>query len=175
MSKTSLENNLTKEQRQQVILLTDEAIDFATKQLNHPFPKVNVKFDLIGKAAGMYVNKYNEKNIRYNPFIFAKYFSENIESTIPHEVAHYLVDCVYGMKNTKPHGKEWKAVMRMFKADASVYCNFDISDLPQRQYKTIQYQCRCRIHALTKIRHNRIKKGYRYHCRFCKTLLTEIA
>jgi SprT protein len=87
-------------------------------------------------------------------------------------VAHYLTDAIYGYANVRPHGAEWRTVMRMLGADESVHCDFDLKGVPLRRYQKIRYTCRCRFHELTKVRHNRIqRKGARYFCRLCHSEL----
>ena len=34
-----------------------------------------------------------------------------LSDTVIHEVAHYIVDCLYGFQRVKPHGPEWKSIM----------------------------------------------------------------
>jgi len=159
---------LESEQQAQIIAATEAYISQASTLLDHSFKAIPVMFDLKGRAAGMYKVNKSQRMIRYNPYIFARYFSENLKTTVPHEVAHYIVDSVYGLRKTRPHGKEWKTIMTMFNADASVTCQFDLKGLPTRHYQRFAYICSCRTHELTRIRHNRVLKGVRYHCRHCK-------
>ncbi len=156
------------DQQEQIIAATEAYIVQASIKLDHTFEPIPVMFDLKGRAAGMYKVNKTRRVIRYNPYIFAKYFTENLTATVPHEVAHYIVDVLFGMKETQPHGKEWRSVMAMFNADASVTCCFDLDGIPTRRYQRFDYSCLCRTHQLTCIRHNRALKGVRYHCRRCK-------
>lgn len=159
------------EQQEQVIKATEACISLISQKLEYAFASIPVLFDLKGKAAGMYRVKKTERVIRYNPYIFARYFNENLTTTVPHEVAHYVVDILYGMRHTSPHGKEWRGIMAMLDADASVTCEFDLTGLPGKQYKRFTYACPCRQHEFTSIRHNRVLKGMRYSCRRCKQTL----
>lgn len=158
-------------QQEQVIAATEDYINQASIKLDYKFSSIPVVFDLKGRAAGMYKIKKSQRFIRYNPYLFAKYFSDNMTTTVPHEVAHYIVDVLYGMRNTLPHGKEWKAIMAIFNADASVTCQFDLDGVPTKNYHRFNYSCLCRTHKLTRIRHNRVLKGMRYSCRSCKNEL----
>ena len=171
---------LSAEQQQQVIYKTRAYIEQATTLFNLKDKSVEISFDLKGRSSGMYRIKYakgrifmrQQREIRYNPYIFSKYFEDNYATTIPHEVAHYVTDIIYGLKNIKPHGKEWKAVMHAFDADASVTANYDLSGIPLKQHSLFTYQCECREHQLTSIRHNKIKKRrYQYYCNYCKQTL----
>lgn len=165
---------LNLEQQEQVLSATETCLYQAGIVLEHTFEPIPVYFDLKGRAAGMYKVKKSQRMIRYNPYIFTRYFSENLATTVPHEVAHYAVDVLYGMRNTQAHGKEWKNIMALLNADASVTCDFDLQGLPTRHYQRFDYACSCRTHELTRIRHNRILKGRRYLCRYCKQELVAV-
>lgn len=162
---------LESEQKEQIISATETCLFQAGELLERTFAPIAVYFDLKGRAAGMYKVNNVKRMIRYNPYIFARYFKENLSSTVPHEVAHYVVDVLYGLKNTQAHGKEWKNIMALLNADASVTCDFNLEGLPTRHYQRFDYTCSCKTHALTRIRHNRILKGAKYLCRNCKTEL----
>ena len=113
-----------------------------------------------------------QREIRYNPYIFSKYFDDNFATTIPHEVAHYVTDIIYGLKNIKPHGREWKEVMDAFGANASVTADYDLAGLPLKRQAVFTYQCDCREHQLSTTRHNKItKRRYKYTCNYCKQVL----
>jgi SprT protein len=115
---------------------------------------------------------HQKREIRYNPYIFSKYFEDNFNTTIPHEVAHYISDIVYGLKNIRPHGKEWKKIMQAFGADASVTATYDLSGIPLKKQTYFTYQCDCREHQLSSIRHNKIKEHrYQYFCNVCKQVI----
>ena len=159
-------------QQRKVTRATDACIARANKLLDTNFGTIAVRFDLTGRAAGMYHVAGGRRSIRYNPYLFAKYFDENYATTIPHEVAHYLTESLYGREKIRPHGPQWRTVMQMLGADANVLCDFDLEGIPIRRYQRIRYICRCQTHELTSVRHNRIQnKGVRYYCRLCRTQL----
>ncbi len=171
---------LSTEQKREVIQQTQNYIKQAGDLFNLNTKKIDITFNLKGRAAGMYRIKHcnnriftrPQREIRYNAYIFSKYFFDNVATTIPHEVAHYVTDMIYGFKNIKPHGKEWKAVMQAFDADASVTANYDLSGIPLKKLPLFTYQCDCREHQLTSIRHNKIKnRSYKYYCNSCKQTL----
>jgi SprT protein len=155
-------------QRQQVIALTTDYIHRAGEIFARSFAPIAVTFDLKGRAAGMYRVDRRQRCIRYNPYLFAKYFDDNLAVTVPHEVAHYITDCVYGMRRIRPHGAEWQALMHAFGADAKRTCNYDLEGVPVRRQRRHAYQCGCRTHQLTTRRHNQILRGrVRYYCKAC--------
>ncbi|MGR9091021.1 MAG: SprT family zinc-dependent metalloprotease [Gammaproteobacteria bacterium] len=163
-------------ERARVISATVRCIERANRLLDTAFEPIPVHFDLIGRTAGMYRVVSGEPQIRYNPYLFAKYYDENVTTTVPHEVAHYLTDAVYGYRNVKPHGREWRNVMRVLGANDAVRCDFDLEGIPVRRYRTIRYVCRCRAHELTSVRHNRVQRQRaRYFCRACRTELMPAA
>ncbi len=139
------------------------------------FRAVPVKFDLRGRTAGMFKAVGKDQVIRYNPWIFAKYFEENLRDTVPHEVAHYIVHEVYPQRSTKPHGWQWQELMASFEADPGVTFDLDLSGIPQRRQRSHPYRCDCRLHELSTTRHNRSRRGAgEYHCRYCDGLLVYV-
>ena len=167
---------LKNEQKQLVIEESQAYIQQATDLFKVKNATVDITFNLKGRAAGMYRVKRKifsqSREIRYNPFIFSKYFEDNFKTTIPHEVAHYISDLIYGLRNIRPHGKEWKEIMQAFGADAAVTAAYDLTGIPQRSKTLYTYQCSCREHQIGAIRHNRIEKqGSTYICNLCKQTL----
>ena len=155
-------------QQAQVEERTEHFVCQAEGLFSRQFERIPVLFDLAGRTAGMFKMVGRQRCIRYNPWIFAKYFDENLSDTVPHEVAHYIVHEVYGRRRIKPHGPQWQALMSQFGADAGVTFNMDLAGIPQRSQKTHPYRCDCRTHDVSTTRHNRVKRGSgRYQCRFC--------
>jgi len=164
------------EQQQLVIAQTHHYIEQAARLLGIKRKAVEINFNLKGRSAGMYRRRGRlgkvKREIRYNTFIFSKYFEDNLKTTVPHEVAHYVSDIAYGLKNIKPHGVEWKNIMATFGADASVTADYDLSGIPLRRKTTYTYSCRCREHELGPVRHKRISsRRNQYYCSYCKQLL----
>ena len=158
-------------QRAQVGALTGKYIEQASRIFLRHFVMLPVFFDLSGRLAGMYKVHGRTRCIRYNPWLFARYYEENLAVTVPHEVSHYLTDTIHGRRGIRPHGKEWREIMALFGADDQVIADFDLSGIPGRSYQTEDYRCACRSHRLTHIRHNRIRRGWRYYCKSCNTEL----
>jgi SprT protein len=164
------------EQQEQVVAVTHTYIKRAREIFARDFDLIPVSFNLKGRAAGMYKVSEKQRLIRYNPYIFAKYFDENIDLTIPHEVAHYVTDEIYRSTRwsilksgrIRPHGVEWQKVMGEFGADARPTYSFDLKGIPVRTYKQYLYVCDCRQHQLGSRRHKRaLDKQVQYHCRYC--------
>ena len=82
-------------EQRQVEQKTEDYICRAEAIFGRPFDRVPVLFDLKGQTAGMFKTIGTRRLIRYNPWIFSKYFEENLRDTVPHEVAHFIVHEVY--------------------------------------------------------------------------------
>jgi len=130
---------------------------------------VPVRFDLAGRSAGQFIGRGDHCLIRYNPWIFARYFEENLATTVPHEVAHYAVYRAWPGRRVRPHGAEWQGVMRALGVEPTVTFDLDLSGLPRRQQRRHRYHCGCKAHELSTTRHNRVRAGRaRYACLQCR-------
>lgn len=159
---------ISPELQQSVIEATARYIKKAGDLYNKQFELIPVLFDLTGRSAGMYRVKNGKRQIRYNPYIFAKYFNDNIAETVPHEVAHYVTDRLYGLRSVRPHGKEWASVMRGFGVEPKRTCQYDLDGVPVRVFKRVDYRCSCMTHQVTSRRHSQIERGHaQFACRRC--------
>ena len=159
--------------RQQTVRqATDACLRRAGEICRRDFAPIPVSFDLRGRAAGMYRVRQGRRGIRYNPYIFAKFFDDNLAVTVPHEVAHYVTDMLYGVRGVRPHGVEWQAVMRSLGAEPRASGDYDLKGVPVRRQRRFTYACGCATHRLTARRHNRVHRGEAsYHCRRCGVAL----
>lgn len=113
-----------------------------------------------------------KRQIRFNPWLFAKYPQDSWDNTIPHEVAHYISDYLYDLKKIKPHGVEWQNIMNDFGAEPIVRGDYSLEGIPLRNVKRYDYRCACRKVALSSIRHRRVQSGQQeYRCRDCQEIL----
>lgn len=165
---------ITAEQQRQVLERTRHFIGQASVELDCNLPDIPVQFDLIGRAAGMYKAARGSRVIRYNPYLFARYFDDSLNVTVPHEVAHYTVDVLHG-RRVRPHGAEWKAVMALFGVDnVRATARFDLQGIPQRRQRRFNYRCGCGPTQLGSRRHHNIQRGLaRYVCRRCGSELEQ--
>lgn len=158
-----------KMQQQTVITASNRYLRQAEDLFECHFDDVDILFDLSGRCAGMLKVSEGHCQVRYNPWIFAKYFADNLANTVPHEIAHYVIYQLYPRRRLRPHGTEWKTLMAAFGADASVTGNYDLSGIPQRSQRRFTYLCDCREHQFSTRRHNQVQKGtYRYRCHHCR-------
>lgn len=165
---------IDRSQQLEVMATTRHYIDRARGLFDRHFPDIPIHFDLKGRSSGMFRVRGSAQEIRYNPWIFAKYYEDCLAATVPHEVAHYLVHQMYDLRNVRPHGAEWKSVMQLFGADDSVRSNYNLEGIPLRQMARFFYSCRCDTHQLGPRRHSNIASGrYTYRCRRCGDTLVE--
>lgn len=159
-------------QQQQVIAEVERYVAWGGEHFGRVFPAVPVLFDLKGTACGMYKLWRDRRVIRFNPWIFARYYEDSLATTVPHEVAHYLTDMVYGLRHIRPHGAEWKRLMAVFGADDSVRSDYSLEGIPRRTMSRHAYRCNCRVHQLSALRHGRVLRGLsQYRCRACGDML----
>ena len=163
---------ISDKQKAEVRDLTLNYIANASQIYRKTFSSIPILFDLRGKCAGMYRRHGSQRLIRFNPWLFAKYYKHSIEQTIPHEVAHYITDCLWSIRKVKPHGQEWQSVMQAFGVEPRVTGDFDLTGIPTKQYQRFSYSCGCKIHQLSLIRHRRVQSGQaEYRCKDCRQLL----
>ena len=139
-------------------------LEQAHRHFHRAFKQPDIQLDLRGEAAGQ---AWPTRNlIRLNPVLLRENRSHFIHQTVAHEVAHLIAPAVYG-DTIRPHGKEWKYVMKqVFNLPAERCHSYDIRHTTRRNYI---YECSCpgREIPLTSIRHNRIKRGTVYLCQSC--------
>lgn len=188
---------IDKAKQNEAIARVQYYIDLASSLYQEKIPTIDVVFNLRGKAAGMYrcfrphrsakldifktLNNSSSpassrRQIRFNPWLFAKYPEDSYDNTIPHEVAHYISDCLYSLNHIKPHGREWKMIMRDFGAVPNVRGKYTLEGIPVRNIKRYEYQCSCRQVGLTSHRHQKVRQGIQqYRCRDCRHVLVWVA
>lgn len=96
--------------------------------------------------------------------------------TIPHEVAHIFAHAYLDSisKTERHHGNTWQRIMRNAFGLDPVRCHRMDTERAQKSIKSFTYICVCRKHQLSIIKHNKIKKGLRYTCVSCRSVLTPI-
>ena len=126
-----------------------------TRFPSHSFPDPKVTMDLTGKSAGVF---YPGKSplLKFNLSLLLDNKEDFIQETVPHEVAHYIVEVID--PNSKPHGFTWRSIMRLFGiANPQIYHNYEVPDSVRHKQPYI-YKCACQRHYFTKRRHNNVRK-----------------
>ena len=136
-------------------------MSFATR-LRMPDWDARLRGALAGKAhLQRWYLQFNATLLRGNQEHF-------LVQTVGHEVAHLVVWALYGVR-VKPHGVEWKTVMRAFGLETRATHDYDVSSL-RRARAPFVYRCACPgdLH-LGSLRHQRVARGVTYFCRRCRT------
>jgi SprT protein len=129
---------------------------------------VSVSLALRGRTAGDVCAR--TAAIRYNGELLARHGAAFLAEIVPHEVAHVVVARAFPGRR-RPHGPEWREVMRFFGVHARSCHGFETT--PARRVGRILYRCACPTpHLLTPRAHRRIRRGFAtYHCRQCRQTL----
>ena len=139
--------------------------------LDRHFDLPLIRFDLQGQAAGQY-RSHPRPCIRYNLVLAAAQFDAFLERTPGHEVAHCIIDQLHPQRRTRPHGPEWRQLMKDLGLDASRCHTFILDEVPTRRQRRFDYRCACQAHRLSATRHNRILRGQaEYRCGSCGEVL----
>lgn len=108
--------------------------------------------------------------VRLSSALWPRMNKDERDSTVIHEACHIVAKrkAARGGRYIRPHGPEWKALMRACGEEPEVYHKIDNSDL-KRTYKTKRTSCLCRVHFVTKKVYSRMLLGTRkYICKICK-------
>lgn len=112
---------------------------------------------------------HKKMRIRFSTPLFIRATEDQQEQVIAHEMAHIVARHKFG-NSIKPHGKEWKTAMVNAGYIPQVYHTIDRSDIA-RKMKRVSVYCSCREHHVTTRVVNRIKDGFSYKCKVCKSKL----
>ncbi|HXG29821.1 MAG TPA: SprT-like domain-containing protein [Nevskiales bacterium] len=129
-------------------------------------------FDLRGLNAGEFIvdaRRYGGPCIRINRELLQRHPQQMLDQVVPHEVAHYVVWALWPGR-TRPHGREWRAVMRHFGKPPEV--SHRMAARPSRHVRRLPFTCGCEAPQLCSLTiYRRHLAGVRYYCRRCKQRL----
>jgi SprT protein len=109
-------------------------------------------------------------HLQFNAVLLRENREHFLRQTVGHEVAHLLIHATTRGR-AKPHGTEWRALMRAFGLETRATHDYDVSNL-RRSRAPYVYRCHCDGDIrLGPVRHRRIARGVAYFCRRCKTPL----
>lgn len=132
------------------------------------FELPSIAWDLRGVCAG---RAHARKNlIRFNPILLCENVEEFLRQTVPHEVAHLVNRELHGWF-VRPHGPEWKSIMRAFGLQPLRCHNYGVENARVFRQHRHAYQCECQQHSISQATHNRIRRGFRYSCRCCGAVI----
>jgi SprT protein len=138
-------------------------------------PAAAIDFSLRGRCAGQArIEPSGQTCLRINCQLLIENRDDFLNNTIPHEVAHLVVNWPYRNRRLRPrpHGPEWQAVMKDCFGLKPVRCH-NYQTTPARVvHRPFLYACSCREHRLTSIIHKRITRSSQAFCKACRTPLT---
>ncbi len=141
-------------------------------------PEALIDFSLRGRCAGQARVDCNGKTtLRINQQLLEENLDDFLTNTIPHEVAHLVVNWKARKKcqRPRPHGSEWQAVMQdCFELEAQ-RCHAYRTYPARIVARPFVYHCGCREHNLTNIMHKRLSRSYQALCKDCKKPLRFIS
>lgn len=142
-------------------------IDLANEIYGINLTLPEIMFNLKGQVAG--TANFWAWTLKFNPILLVENFDDMISQTVPHEVAN-LVARKKSMCPIKPHGNEWKSVMRAFGKQPLRCHSYDTTNAKTRVTEKYLYECTgCKKQLkVGKIRHNRIIKGAEYSTKCCR-------
>ena len=134
---------------------------------NFDLPSIN--WNLRGIRAG--VAHVRTNRIRLNPILLVENTEKFIAQTVPHEIAH-LINRTLNGPHVRPHGPEWKAIMRAFGLPPLRCHNYNVENSVARDQRCGMY-CTCGVHFVSKMISRRVLQGWKYRCRRCRGLITQ--
>jgi SprT protein len=169
--------HVSQETKNQVETAVLDCILMAEKVFGKGIPVPEIKYDLVGRAAGQAIyDRYGKvkHTIRINPILLNENPQYIILQTVPHEMAHVVVSTFYEDRGiqVKGHGYEWQRTMRLFGLEPHRCHNLDISSVRAvKRQSEYHFKCRCegKVFKLSKNKYTRWSNGVGYQCPVCKS------
>jgi len=153
--------------------VTEKTLTKANKVFGREFKSIEIRFDIRGRCAGMYcVDRNGSKYFRYNMDIAEKNGKDVFNTTIIHEICHYIANSIY-KTYIRPHGKEWQTIMRSMGIVDPKTCH-KMKCAPARKVARVPFKCNCTTHMITLNMRTKMRNGQRRICNKCKTRLVEV-
>jgi SprT protein len=140
-------------------------------------PEAQIDFSLRGRCAGQArVGCGGTTLLRINLTLLTENLADFLAQTIPHEVAHLIVNwqARSRRKRPRPHGPEWRRVMQCCYGLQPIRCHSYATTPARFVPRNFLYRCACREHRLTGITHRRITHHGKALCKSCGAYLTFI-
>jgi SprT protein len=129
---------LTKKQRLLIWQRVHQLIwkwNFNSNYWEWKMPKIN--YFSKGSHGGWHQNG----ELFFNEILAKNNFEAYLNEIIPHEVAHYIQ--MIHWPDSKPHGVEFKRVMKVFGVPARAYHTLNCEGIKQRKERRIECKCSC--------------------------------
>ena len=129
---------LTQDRRKKVEAKIREVFDIAEKEYKRKFEMPDIRYDIKNTDGG--TATFQQWLIRLNLILMVENEEKFLNTTVPHEAAHLIARRVYHNKlaaegkKMRPHGIEWKEVMKLFDISAKVNHSYDCTSI-QRSHR----------------------------------------
>ena len=138
------------------------------ERVGPPMRMPSVLTDLTGTKAG--VASITHHSVNFNKILFFENTPDFLLNVVPHELAHLATVHFFG-KHTRPHGPEWKQVMRKLGCVPSVTHQYDVSNSSNRL--RFQIYCGCAVSGkVSAVIRNKLLKGHKYACKKCNQAIS---
>jgi len=155
--------------------IAESAVRQAEERARHYYglalPAASISYSLRGHSAGQALVTANGRtSLRFNQKLLEENREDFIRQTIPHEVAHLVVNWQARKRRQRPrpHGPEWQAVMRDCFALEPRRCHSYATTAARVVLRNFVYSCGCREHHLTGIMHRKISTHTLALCKQCR-------
>jgi len=154
----------------------DECLAKVQLHNNTPISRPTLIFRHSGRRAGVACLRWTKWYIVINIDLVNKpnTYDEQLNLTLPHEVAHVAAYTIWGRK-INPHGFEWGRVMRWFDVSPERCHDMDMTGVKVRRQQRFAYKCNCgQNHRLSVTLHNRHQNGRYRICSLCHSRLVYV-
>jgi SprT protein len=138
-----------------------------SKNPNTHIPSPELKFRQMGQTAGLCNFNFTNKTgfLTINPDYFTNHREEMLKTTIPHEVAHYVADFLFG-RTAHGHGHFWRLVMSWLELPPDRCHQFSLEGVKCREVsRPYKYTCGCDTpHMFTAHSHKKVQHPRILHC-----------
>lgn len=151
-----------------------KALDRARRHYNIKLPEASVDYSLRGRCAGQaHLDRNGQLTLRINRQLLEENLEDFLKQTIPHEVAHLVVQwqARKARSRPKPHGQEWQKVMQACFGLEPKRCHSYRTTPARVVTRPFLYRCECRKHQLTSIMHKRVSRSLQALCKSCRSPL----
>jgi SprT protein len=156
--------NQMQQQIEQIRAKVQQCIKLAEDKFGITMPKVDVRFDLTGRAAGMAGMRYGHFYLRFNRTHMAlggKTWEHLLNDTVPHEVAHTV--CQAFPKFGRNHDAGWRRVCIALGGNGSrCYGENDAPEAVAQQRPWVYITTTGHEVRVTKVIHSKIQQGAGY-------------
>lgn len=172
--------HITQDKKNKVDTAIQDCLYMAEELFGKGVVAPEVRYDLVGRSAGQALwDKFGKSPhvIRVNPILLNENEEYIINQTVPHEMAHVVVNQFYLARGirVKGHGNEWKRVMSHFGLEANRCHQLDTTTVRAiKGGSEYHFNCGCvgKVYKLSKHKYTRYINGMSYRCRVCSCKIT---